>query len=107
MVSLGVQFSSHLGAANAALEKERHMRHEADGRYGSGIREANKEVRLRATMAEEAAKEARRDLKIERRENAKVQQVMLQAVVNMQANAELMTRGFMQALTAVRPLSSI
>ena len=53
-------------------------------------------------MAEEAAKEARLDLKIERSENAKVQQAMLQAVVNMQANAELMTRGFMQALTAVR-----
>ena len=60
-------FAEHIRAAGADLEKERHLRHQADGRYGSGIREATKEVRkraadsdARAVAAEERAAEDRR-----------------------------------------------
>ena len=57
--------------ANAATEKERHLRHQADGRYGNGIREATKEVRKRAAEADARAAAADARAAEDRREHLK------------------------------------
>ena len=61
-------------AANAALERERHLRHQADGRYGSEIREANQGVRKQARYYEEMANDARAQLNMERKRIKREQQ---------------------------------
>ena len=42
------------------------MRHQADGRYGSEVREANQAVRKQARYYEEVAKDAKEQLALER-----------------------------------------
>ena len=47
--------AQQLDQANAATDRERTLRHQADGRYGSGVREANKETRAQAAFWERQA----------------------------------------------------
>ena len=88
------QLSTANANANAATEKERHLRHQADGRYGSGIREVTKEVReqnndlkKRMEIAENELREERRERKIERREAEKAQREMLLMMVDNHSQA--------------------
>jgi hypothetical protein len=64
-------FGEQIRAAAADLEKERHLRHQADGRYGSGIREATKEVRKRAADSDARAVAAEARAAEDRREHHK------------------------------------
>ena len=69
-----VQLTNANATASAALEKERHLRHQADGRYGSEVREANQSVRKQARYFEEMATDARRQLNMERKRIKREQQ---------------------------------
>lgn len=103
---------NQLKDANAAVEKERHLRHQADGRYGSGIREANKEVRQMAAEAAKHAAEAekraaaamddlreeRRERKLEIREAEKVQREMIEMLAKVHRDAAEDRRMFVEVL---------
>jgi hypothetical protein len=71
MVAQVELFGEQISAVNADLEKERHLRHQADGRYGNGIREATKEVRKRAAEADARAVAAEARAAEDRREHHK------------------------------------
>ena len=72
--------AQQLDQANAAADRERHLRHQADGRYGSGIREATKEVRKRAADADARAVAAEERAAVERREHLKERQEHLRSI---------------------------
>ena len=48
LVPIVKQLTDEMGVLRADRDRERHMRHQADGRYGSEVREANKNVRDQA-----------------------------------------------------------
>ena len=48
LVPIVKQLTDEMVVLRADRDKERHMRHQADGRYGSDVREANKNVREQA-----------------------------------------------------------
>ena len=74
--------------ANAATEKERSLRHQADGRYGSGIREATKEVRKRAAEADARAAAADARAAEDRRQHHKaIQEATMMAAEERRAAA--------------------
>ena len=51
MTGAALEFTTkELAIVRADRDNERHMRHQADGRAGSGVREANKEVREQASI---------------------------------------------------------
>ena len=81
--------AQQLEQANAAADRERHLRHQADGRYGSGIREATKEVRKRAADADARAVAAEERAAMERQEHLRsIQEIAQNAAEERRAAAE-------------------
>ena len=71
------QLSDHIVTLQAKVDNEAHLRHQADGRYGSDIRDANKNVRDQAHMWRNEVEESRILLHEERIRLAECHSVIL------------------------------